>query len=53
MISIMLNEELVIVRLGSEACLLVTEVALWLSTPLELRQGLAFGLVRQLYAGAT
>ena len=36
-VDIMLNEELVIVRLDSEACLLVTEVMLWLSTSSELR----------------
>jgi len=49
----MLNEELVVARLGSGARLLVTGVALWLSAPPELRQDLAFNLVRQLHAGAT
>jgi len=48
-----LNEGLVVARLGSGARLLVAGVALWLSAPPELRQGLAFGLVRQLHAGAT
>ena len=52
MIDIVLNKELVIVRLGSEACLLVTGVVLWLSIPLKLRQGLAFSLIRQLHADA-
>ena len=47
-----LNEGLVVARLGSGARLLVAGVALWLSAPPELRQGLAFGLVRQLHAGA-
>ena len=46
----MLNEELVIVRLDSEACLLVTEVVLWLSVPLKLRQDLIFSLIKQLHA---
>ena len=47
-----LNKGLVIARLGSGARLLVAGVALWLSAPPELRQGLAFSLVRQLHAGA-
>ena len=51
MIDIMLNKELVIVRLDNEACLLVAEVMLWLSVSPELRQDLAFSLVRQLHAG--
>ena len=53
MISIMLNKELMIMRLDSEAHLLVTGVTLWLSISLKLRQGLTFSLIRQLHADIT
>ena len=46
MVSIMLNKELVVARLDSEAHLLVTEVVLWLSVSSELRQDLTFSLMR-------
>ena len=53
MTGIVLNEELVIARLDSEAHLLVTEVMLWLSISSELRQDLTFNLIRQLHADVT
>ena len=49
----MLNKELVIMRLDSEAHLLVIEVTLWLNILLKLRQDLTFSLIRQLHADVT